>query len=102
MNDLGGCVYFIYIYHPRTYLKPTRDRPLTQVPPLCSPANARFVDVLSLSSPILSRYFRLLSYCFLVLSLYFLILSLNYFLLVNYYYVLISLNESVQSACFEC
>ena len=51
-------------------LRPTRDRSLTQVPPLCSPANDRFVDVLSL-----------LPHCSLVLPLCSLVLPLSHFFL---------------------
>lgn len=43
---------FIYIYNiPEP--KPTRDHLLTKVPPLCSPTNAYFGDILSFYSLLL-------------------------------------------------
>ena len=52
-NSVQG-VYNIYVYiYSFPEPRPTRDRPLTQVPPLCSPAKARFVDVLPLCSLVL-------------------------------------------------
>ena len=89
--------------------RPTRDPSLTQASLLCSPSDDRFVDVLSLCSPmlprcspLLSRCSPLLPHCSLVLPLCSPVLPLSHFLLVSCYCVLTSLNESVQSACFEC
>lgn len=47
-------IYYIYIYPE---LRATRDRLLIKASPLCSPANIRFVDMLSICSlmPVLSR-----------------------------------------------
>ena len=96
--ESAGKLYIYNIPEP----KPTRDRPLTKVPPLCSPANARFGDILSLYSPILPRCSPVLPHCSLLLPFYFPVLSLSLFLLFSRDCVLISPNESVHSTCFGC
>ncbi len=56
----------------------------------------------SLCSPMLPHCSPLLPYCSLVLPRCSPVLPLSHFLLFSCYCVLVSLNESVQSACFRC
>lgn len=72
--------YIYIIPEPR----PIRDRPLTQVPPLCSPVNARFVDMLSFCSPMLPRCSPLLPHCSLMLPLCSTVFPLSHFLLFSW------------------
>lgn len=90
--------------------RPIRDRWLTKVPPLCSPANPHFVDMLPLCSPllpfcspmlplcspILPHCSPLLPRCSLILPLCSPVLPLSHFLLFSYYCVLASVKNSPQ------
>lgn len=79
-DKISAISYAIYIYILRE-LRATRDRLLTKTSPLCSPANARFVNMLSHAPSMLPRCCLMFSQCSPVLPRRSLVLPFSHFLL---------------------